>query len=719
MFCKTCGNQIPNDVKFCPHCGGAVSPAPSGSPPPSGGYSASSSGYNSQHRGGSAGNNRKGSDNKLPLIIGLAVLFLIAVIGGVILVLTLREKKTSGTSSVVEEIQKSDESEEKGSGDKDEDSLEDSKTPAGGKSEETVNIIPPNSAEDDGNLFGNSHCYARIISDGTCLYFRNALDKEHTYWIKKGETEPQLLTDLFMKDLHYKDGWIYYSRTTEGDRAAGTRDNNIYRMKTDASSNTNLTNLIFDNPQSWLSFETMTAGKCFFVYTDGKGITMDIGYAPESGGAAVFLSRIPAANAVDNPCINVVENNVYFLAKDGLHCVDLNTKADHIVISGFSCEEYLIYDGVIYFWTGERQGEPHAKLSSIKLDGTERKDLFVSPLRTGFSYESMQINLYQGKLYFLLHTSYAEEKTYGSLYKAELDGSGCEKLIDDISWFNLVDHTLYYRYIDSQNSADEKYQFAPYYQVPFQSVTEGRGAADRTILFDTEPYKEAANRLPAEVLEAYNRAKPYLPISSSPSPEDLEIIGGNASYMDTSPSSIIDHGSYYEITNCSMSVPLILPADIVSQLRIGYQFTISQADYEWNNATYTVASYPAYEYYDYSLSRPNGNSGYADGYIHILDDGTAYVYGPDNDELFQQRIYFGSLYFSKECQVYPVSYAQNRTGSPISIQEYLTQDHDVETTSFFYGFRSQYVTTPYFYLCGHPSFDSNGLIISYVEQFYP
>ncbi|RGZ00099.1 YARHG domain-containing protein [Clostridium sp. AM58-1XD] len=468
MFCKECGKQIPDQVKFCPYCGAETQPAAPKNKqplPPS---------------------NSPKCQRKKPvfLIIGLAVFFLIAVIAAAALILPklLGKKSVSSPESpeTVAEAQVSTAADPSSSEISDTDAAEDSKA---------ANVIPPNSAEDDGNLFGNSHCYARVVSDGTYLYFRNALDKERTYWIKKGDTTAYPFSDVYMKDLHFKDGWIYYSRTTEGDIAAGTRDNNIYRLRTDASGNTNLTNLAFDNPQSWLSFETMAGGRCFFVYTDGNGKSVDIGFVPENGGSVTFLARTPAANVVDNPCINVIGNNVYYLAKDGLHCVDINTMADTIVIPGFSCEEYIIYDGVIYFWTGERQGEPHAKLSSIKLDNTDRKDLFVPNNRLGFSTESMQFSIYQGNIYFILITSYAEEKTYGRLYKINLDGSDCLQLMDDISWFNIIDDTLYYRYIDTVNSSDVIYQYAPYYYAPFQSVESGNGTDSSNQLFNTEPFK--------------------------------------------------------------------------------------------------------------------------------------------------------------------------------------------------------------------------------------
>lgn len=355
-----------------------------------------------------------------------------------------------------------------------------------------VNPIPANSAEDDGNLFGNTHCYARMVSDQTYLYFRNGLDQEHTYWIKKGETAPYLLTDVFMKDLHYKDGWIYYCATSGPNSPAGSTDKNIYRMRIDGNGNTNLTNLAFDNPESVMSFETMADGKCFFYYTDGNGISIDIGYVPETGGTPVFLSRLPGANAPANGLyLNVIGHKVYYLAKDGLHMIDIDTMADQMVISGFSCNEYLIYDGKIYYSLSEnREGSPiRTKLCRINLDGTSQQELFVSPVTSNAARESLQINLYQDKLYFLLTTDCPEIKTLGRLYTANLDGSDTELLLEDVSWFNIIDHTLYYRYVDLQNSSSEEYRYAPYYFIPFSSLIQGDGLADRQELFDVSPYK--------------------------------------------------------------------------------------------------------------------------------------------------------------------------------------------------------------------------------------
>ena len=483
MFCSKCGKQIPDNTKFCPYCGAQNQMYRPPAQNPYGGAGQPSPGRPSPS---------PKKKSRLPLILGLIVLFLVFFIAAFILfgvfsgnggseqpkeTLTHISRGSQTGSSEAETPEAEDENSEAAAEAEDEtEAAEDE----GEEAEEAAFVIPPNTAEDDGNLFGNSHCYARIISDGTYLYFRNELDKERTYWVKKGETEAHPLSDVYMKDLHYKDGWIYYSRTTEGDIAQGTRDNNIYRMKTDGSGNTNLSNLTFDNPQCWLSFETMSNGRCFFVYTNGKGISVDIGYAPESGGSSVILASVPAANVVDNPCINVIGDNVYYLAGDGLHCVSISTQADTVVLPGFSCREYMIYGGVIYFW--ENASDGHAVLSSVNLDGTGRTELFRSS-DSEFSEESMQINIYQGDIYVLLHSGYPDGTKNGRLYQMELDGSKAQEQMDGISWFNIVEDTLYYRLIDTEETPSSASDDSAYYYTPFDSVTEGTGKEDGTGLF--------------------------------------------------------------------------------------------------------------------------------------------------------------------------------------------------------------------------------------------
>ena len=529
-----------------------------------------------------------------------------------------------------------------------------------------------------------------------------------------------------MKDFHFLDGWIYFSRTTEGDVPVGTRDNNIYRMRTDGSSVENLSNLAFSNPQAWLSFETMAGGNCFFVYTDGNGTSVDIGCVPKDGGSSVILKAVQPASVVDNPCVNVVGSCVYFLEKDGLHCVDMDTLSDTLVIPGLSCEEYIIYDNAVYFVQGDRQGtaDHHAVLSVVNLDGTGRRDLFISPTEPGFSGESMQMSIYRGMLYFLVTTSYAEYDPVSALYTASLDGSGSRKLMDNISWFNIVDDTLYYRpsYDVEANFIDSA--SAPYCYIPFREVTKGNGISASAELFDPEPYRKnegsAASSgtasgngldLPADVMAAYRAAMAYPQFAVDEKEESYvrDMWRVSAGLLDDDlPSQFIDRGSYYEVTNAHIYIPHIIPVDTMRNLTTGSILTITPLGS--SPMTFLVGELERHDYGTfYNLGTP-GSSDYGESLLRLRPDGSGYITGA-SEATIDDTIYSGSLYFTKDCQVFNIGgfYAD----PPISFSDYMTKVQDFNQDFYEYGYQ-QYGTSIY----GYPVFDpATGFIVKYAEQF--
>ena len=738
MFCRYCGKQIPDQAHFCPYCGNknqASFPQPgqgqqsrqeqqsqqeqqsrqeqqSWQSQQSGPLESPSSGYKKT----------KGTKGRFPLLIAV---ILLAAIGAAALVFShLSKGKPSAApieSSSEPSSQTASEEREPLKETEEERTEENTDLPEGASV-----AVPPNSAEDEGNLFGNSHCYARLVSDGTYLYFRNALDRERTYWIEKGETEAHLLTDIYMKDFHFLDGWIYFSRTTHGDVPVGTRDNNIYRMRTDGSSVENLSNLAFSNPQAWLSFETMAGGNCFFVYTDGNGTSVDIGCVPKDGGSSVILKAVQPASVVDNPCVNVVGSCVYFLEKDGLHCVDMDTLSDTLVIPGLSCEEYIIYDNAVYFVQGDRQGtaDHHAVLSVVNLDGTGRRDLFISPTEPGFSGESMQMSIYRGMLYFLVTTSYAEYDPVSALYTASLDGSGSRKLMDNISWFNIVDDTLYYRpsYDVEANFIDSA--SAPYCYIPFREVTKGNGISASAELFDPEPYRKnegsAASSgtasgngldLPADVMAAYRAAMAYPQFAVDEKEESYvrDMWRVSAGLLDDDlPSQFIDRGSYYEVTNAHIYIPHIIPVDTMRNLTTGSILTITPLGS--SPMTFLVGELERHDYGTfYNLGTP-GSSDYGESLLRLRPDGSGYITGA-SEATIDDTIYSGSLYFTKDCQVFNIGgfYAD----PPISFSDYMTKVQDFNQDFYEYGYQ-QYGTSIY----GYPVFDpATGFIVKYAEQF--
>ena len=125
------------------------------------------------------------------------------------------------------------------------------------------------------------------------------------------------------------------------------------------------------------------------------------------------------------------------------------------------------------------------------MDGTGRKALFTSPEVSNMDPSSIRlsINIYQGRAYLLMTANLPEIKTFGQLYSCSLDGNGCQMLLDDVSWFNIIDHVFYYRYVDMQNIGDERYRYAPYYYIPIPSLISGKGLESRKELFDVTPYK--------------------------------------------------------------------------------------------------------------------------------------------------------------------------------------------------------------------------------------
>ena len=90
--------------------------------------------------------------------------------------------------------------------------------------------IPEHSALDDGNLFGNTLCYARILKADDTIYFRNAFDNERLYSISANGTLAPAFGEIYPKDMQYKDGYIYYANTSKGDMPRQDTDRNIYRL---------------------------------------------------------------------------------------------------------------------------------------------------------------------------------------------------------------------------------------------------------------------------------------------------------------------------------------------------------------------------------------------------------------------------------------------------------------------------------------------------------
>lgn len=166
---------------------------------------------------------------------------------------------------------------------------------------------------------------------------------------------------------------------------------------------------------------------------------------------------------------------------------------------------------------------------------------------------------------------------------------------------------------------------------------------------------QAAPSLPADVMAAYQAYQEYprdsensyvIAAFSTKNPED-----GSA------PSQIIDHGDYYEVTNGYIFGPYIIPDELLATPIAGMVFTLYLSDQNKNvsSATFMVNESGYFDYLDSNGEKLLENCYVRDNKMH----------GPADWGLIYDKIYHGSLYFSKDCQVI--------SDYSITFQEYITQ----------------------------------------------
>ena len=184
---------------------------------------------------------------------------------------------------------------------------------------------------------------------------------------------------------------------------------------------------------------------CYFSYSNGRDGIYHISRVYIDGQDFSEIYTIPQGQNVGNPNVSVVDNKyVYFLTKDGLNCYDMEKRQNSVVIPGFDCQNYIIYDGTIYY-TEEDQ-----YLRSSDLTGGNKKIVYDGS-SLGFKVDHVQFNIYDNTIY-VLEKSY--EQKMGSLKKMSMDGSNVVDIADDIKWFNIVNGNVFLRYWDGKSKPD-------------------------------------------------------------------------------------------------------------------------------------------------------------------------------------------------------------------------------------------------------------------------
>ena len=302
-------------------------------------------------------------------------------------------------------------------------------------------------AVNDGNLVGNMVCYGRMVNNKDSYYFRNPKDQERIYSVDMSGNVRRISGDIFMKDMHILNGNIYYANTTMGDQEdINFTDHNLYRYSINTGENTKLTNLDFGvGDDSWLSFESLVDNYCYFSYSNGQDGIYHICRVDISGQNFAELFTIPSGQNVGNPNVSVVDKRyVYFLTKEGFNCYDMESKQNTVVIPGFDCQNYIIYNGTLYY----TETDPY--LRSSDLAGKNQKIVYDGS-GLGFEADSVQFNIYENTLY-VLEKSYGQRM--GSLKKMDIDGSNVVDIAEDINWFNIVNGNVFLRYWDGKSRPD-------------------------------------------------------------------------------------------------------------------------------------------------------------------------------------------------------------------------------------------------------------------------
>ena len=122
----------------------------------------------------------------------------------------------------------------------------------------------------------------------------------------------------------------------------------------------------------------------------------------------------------------------------------METKQNSVSIPGFDCQNYIIYDGTLYY----TEEDPY--LRSSDLTGGNQKTVYDGS-GLGFAADSVQFNIYDETIY-VLEKSNAQKM--GSLKKMNIDGSNVVDIAEDINWFNIVNGNVFLRYWDGKSKPD-------------------------------------------------------------------------------------------------------------------------------------------------------------------------------------------------------------------------------------------------------------------------
>lgn len=285
-----------------------------------------------------------------------------------------------------------------------------------------------------------------MVSDGEWLYFSNEQDGNKLYYINKDGTGLTKLSDDSLEGKGTKllvGDWLYYC--VGDDKGWGSA---IYRIRTDGSGRELIREL---EDGDWLRLLGAVDDRIFFwkrkdvggeiLYIDGSG-------EEKSLGAGLGSS------------ISHVGHTVYYLNEagydgtaKGLHCYDLKTGEDTLVLPDAAWYQFFVKDGYFYYDEG-------MQVFRMKLDG--------EPELVGYGEESSVSGLimYGDRLYY---------SSEGYIISSNLDGTDRKIIKTGTGWFDIIDGELY----------SDSIRYAPV-------LISGLDGENERELYDVTPYRRSA-----------------------------------------------------------------------------------------------------------------------------------------------------------------------------------------------------------------------------------
>ncbi|MBT9776752.1 DUF5050 domain-containing protein [Clostridium sp. MCC353] len=285
-----------------------------------------------------------------------------------------------------------------------------------------------------------------IVSDGEWLYFTNIYDDSKLYYIKKDGTGMNKLCDDRTADSSSKvlDGdWIYYCTGAENGWG-----NAVWKIKTDGSGREQVK---FLDDGQWLNILGKSDGR-LFIWSKGK-IGGEILYIDDEG------KETSLGNGLGN-AVSLAGNSLYYFneagydgSSKGLHCRNLKTGEDTLVLPDVDWFQFSIKDGYFYYDEG---------ISLFRMQLGKEPELIASGSEGAIGS-------------FLIHENGIYYYEGGSLYRTGLDGSDHTTIKTSVGWYDIIDGELYTDWV--------KYD-------PVK-ISDLNGENER-VLFDVMPFKKDA-----------------------------------------------------------------------------------------------------------------------------------------------------------------------------------------------------------------------------------